>query len=179
MDELKKQIEEAKVWLGKELSGVRTGRAAPQLLENIRVDAYGVLTPLSQVASVSVEDAKTLVVSPWDKDHLKHIEKAISDADLGVSTQAGDVSIRVKFPDLSTERRDMLKRLVNDRVEQAKVTLRGARNDAIDFYEAKKKEGDISEDEFFGYKEDIQEAIDAAVKALEALGEKKETEISL
>ncbi|XKT74932.1 MAG: ribosome recycling factor [Patescibacteria group bacterium UBA2103] len=177
MDELKTNIEETKKWLVKELSGVRTGRAAPQLLENVRVEAYGVATPLSQVATVGVEDAKTLVVSPWDKDHIKGIEKAISDADLGVSTQAGDVSVRVMFPDLTQERRDMLLKLVGDRLEQAKVTLRGARNEAIDVYEKQEKDGEISEDALFKAKEDIQKLIEAGTKELEALAEKKREEV--
>jgi len=179
MDELKKDIEETKAWLTKELAGVRTGRAAPQLLENVRVDAYGVMTPLSQVASVGVEDAKTLTVSPWDKEHLKSIEKAISEADLGVSTQAGDVSVRVLFPDLTQERRDMLSKLVGDRLEQAKVTLRNARNAAIDIFEKQKKESEIGEDDLFRKKEEIQKLIDAAVKDLEAFGVKKKEEISI
>lgn len=178
MDELKKSIEETKAWLVKELAGVRTGRAAPQLLENVRVDAYGVMTPLSQVASVGVEDAKTLTVSPWDKEHLKPIEKAISEADLGVSTQAGDVSVRVLFPDLTQERRDMLIKLVGDRLEQSKVTLRNVRNEAIDVFEKQKKDGDIGEDEFFGKKDEIQKLIDAGVKELEDFGAKKREEIS-
>lgn len=179
MDELKKDIEETKAWLIKELAGVRTGRAAPQLLENVRVDAYGVMTPLSQVASVGVEDAKTLTVSPWDKEHIKHIEKAISEADLGVSTQAGDVSVRVLFPDLTQERREMLSKLVGDRLEQAKITLRNARNAAIDVFEKQKKESEIGEDELFRKKEEIQKLIDAAVKDLEAFGIKKKEEISI
>lgn len=178
MEELKTQIEETKAWLSKELSGVRTGRAAPQLLENVRVDAYGVLTPLSQVSSVSVEDAKTLVISPWDKGHIKHIEKAITDANLGVSAQAGDTSIRVKFPDLTAERRDMLKKLVGERLEQARVTLRGLRNEVLDELEKQKKDGDLGEDDFFRKKEQVQKQIDEAGDALEALAEKKKEEIA-
>ena len=178
MDELKTAIEEAKTWLSKELAGVRTGRAAPQLLENVRVDAYGVMTPLAQVASVGVEDAKTLSVAPWDKEHIKSIEKAISDADLGVSTQAGDTSVRVIFPDLTQERRDMLSKLVGDRTEQAKVTLRGARNDAIDVFEKQKKESEIGEDEFFRMKDEVQKAVDEGIQALEELAKRKREEIS-
>lgn len=178
MDELKTQISETKEWLGKELAGVRTGRAAPQLLETVRIEAYGVMTPLSQVASVGVEDAKTLNVSPYDKEHIKAIEKAIAEADLGVSTQAGDSSVRVKFPDLTQERRDMLVKLVGDRLEQAKVTLRGHRNDVIDELEKQKKDGEISEDDLFRKKEEVQKLIDAGGKDLDALAETKRKDIS-
>tara|TARA_B100000508_G_scaffold60333_1_gene47044 strand:+ start:94762 stop:95301 length:540 start_codon:yes stop_codon:yes gene_type:complete len=178
MDELKAKVEETKAWLIKELSGVRTGRAAPQLLENVRVDVYGAMTPLSQVATVGVEDAKTLLISPWDKENAKHIEKAVADADLGVSTQAGDTSVRVIFPDLTQERRDMLLKLVGDRLEQAKVTLRGARNDAISLFEKQKKDGDIGEDELFGFKDQVQKIIEEGTKELEELGSKKRAEIS-
>ena len=178
MDELKAKVAETKEWLIKELSGVRTGRAAPQLLENVRVDVYGAMTPLSQVATVGVEDAKTLVISPWDKENAKHIEKAIAEADLGVSTQAGDTSVRVIFPDLTAERRAMLSKLVGDRIEQAKVTLRGARNDAIHIFEKQKKDGDIGEDQLFTFKEQIQKIIDQGAKDLDELGAKKKVEIS-
>lgn len=178
MDELKNQIQETKEWLSKELAGVRTGRAAPQLLETVRVEAYGVMSPLSQVASVGVEDAKTLVISPYDKEHIKSIEKAIAEADLGVSTQAGDTSVRVKFPDLTQERRDMLLKLVGDRLEQARVTLRGHRNEIIDELEKQKKDGSLSEDDLFRQKEAVQKLIDAGGKDLEALAEKKKTDIS-
>lgn len=178
MEELKKKVVETKEWLVKELSGVRTGRAAPQLLENVRVEVYGAMTPLSQIATVGVEDAKTLVISPWDKENAKHIEKAIAEADLGVSTQAGDTSVRVIFPDLTAERRSMLSKLVGDRIEQARVTLRGIRNEAISVFEKQKKEGDMGEDEFFTLKEQIQKVIDEASKGLDELGEKKRKEIS-
>jgi len=178
MDELKVKVAETKEWLVKELSGVRTGRAAPQLLENVRVDVYGAMTPLSQVASVGVEDAKTLVISPWDRENTKHIEKALAEADLGVSVQAGDTTIRVIFPDLTQERRDMLLKLIGDRLEQSKVTLRGARNDAVSIFEKQKKDAAIGEDEFFGKKDEIQKIIETATKDLDELGAKKRVEIS-
>lgn len=178
MDELKAGVAETKEWLKKELSGIRTGRAAPQLLENVRVDVYGASTPLSQIASVGVEDARTLLISPWDRENSKHIEKAIAEADLGVSTQGGDTTVRVIFPDLTAERRTMLVKLVGERVEQAKVTLRGARGEAIDIFEKQKKGGDIGEDDLFGKKEEIQKIIDTATKELEELGAKKKVEIS-
>ena len=178
MEELKTGVTETKDWLIKELSAIRTGRAAPQLLENVRVDVYGAMTPLSQVASVGVEDARTLLVSPWDRENSKHIEKAIAGADLGVSIQGGDTSVRVIFPDLTAERRDMLAKLVGERVEQAKVTLRSARGEAIALFEKQKKDGDIGEDDLFGKKEQIQKIVDATTRELEELGAKKRVEIS-
>ncbi|MBL1434507.1 ribosome recycling factor [Candidatus Wolfebacteria bacterium] len=178
MDELKAKVLETKEWLIKELSGIRTGRAAPQILENVRVEVYGVMTPLAQVATVGVEDAKTLTISPWDKENAKHVEKALAEADLGVSVQAGDTTIRVIFPDLTQERRDMLIKLAGDRLEQAKVTLRGVRNDALSVFEKQKKDSSIGEDEFFGLKDGVQKIIDGAIKDLEELGSNKKKEIS-
>lgn len=174
-DELKQGIQETKEWLGKELVGVRTGRATPALLDAVKVEAYGVLTPLTQVASVGVEDARTLAVTPWDKDHLKAIEKGIAEADLGVSVQGGDTTVRVSFPELTQERRDLLSKLVGEKLEEAKKTIRSHRNDAIDALED--KDG-VSEDEVYRGKEEIQKIVDAGIKELEALAENKRKEIS-
>lgn len=174
-DELQTRISETKDWLGKELVGVRTGRATPALLDAVKVEAYGVLTPLTQLASVGVEDARTLAVTPWDREHLKGIEKGITEADLGVSVQGGDTTIRVSFPELTQERRDLLGKLVGDKLEEAKKTIRSHRNDAIDALE--KQEG-VSEDEVFRGKEEIQKIIDAGVKGLEDLAENKRKEIA-
>jgi ribosome recycling factor len=174
----KGQIQEAQEWLQRELSGVRTGRAAPALLDSVRVDAYGTRSQLPQIASVTVEDARTIRISPWDKTLGKAIEKAIADADLGISVVVDDAGMRVIFPELTAERRTLLAKLAGEKTEQAKVTLRGHRSEAIKDIEAAEKEGGMGKDEVARLKEDVQKMIDAAVDALEALAKKKHEEIA-
>lgn len=176
---LDKDIKETEEWLSREFTGIRTGRASPALLDTVRVDAYGSRTPLSQIGSVAIEDARTLRVIPWDKSLSKPAEKAIAEADLGVSVASDDIGLRVFFPELTADRRTLLMKLANDRVEQAKVTLRGHRADAIKDLDAAEKEGGMSKDDLFRYKEDVQKKVDAGTAALEALAKKKHEEITL
>lgn len=175
---LKKNIQETEEWLTRELSGVRTGRATPTLLDSIRVDVYGARTPISQTASVTIEDARTLRIVPWDKTLIKAIDKAITEADLGVSAGVDEQGLRVVFPMLTAERRTMLGKLANEKVEQAKVTLRGHRADAIKQLEADEKEGGMSKDDLERYKAELQKLIEAGTAALEAQGKKKQEEIA-
>ncbi|CAN5728108.1 ribosome recycling factor [soil metagenome] len=174
----KGQTTEAQEWLSRELSGVRTGRAAPALLDNVKVDAYGARSPLSGIASVTVEDARTIRISPWDKTLNKPIEKAIGDADLGISVVVDDSGIRVIFPELTADRRTLLTKLANEKVEQAKVTLRGHRAEAIKDIEAAEKDGGMGKDEVERLKAEVQKMVEAATQALEASGKKKQEEIA-
>lgn len=175
---LKGQIQETEEWLQRELATVRTGRATPAILDSVRVDAYGVKSPIAQVASVTVEDARTIRISPWDKSLSKSIEKAINDADLGMSVVADDSGMRIVFPELTAERRTVLSKVAGEKTEQAKVTLRGHRAEAIKDIEAAEKEGGMGEDEVKRLKEDVQKQIDAGVAALEALAKRKQEEIA-
>ena len=108
---LKEQIKETEEWLARELSGVRTGRATPTLLDGVKPEAYGSRTPLRELASVSTEDARTLRVIPWDKELLKAVEKGITDANLGVGVSTDDQGLRISFPELTSERRAQLSKL--------------------------------------------------------------------
>lgn len=175
---LKAQIQETEEWLTRELAGVRTGRAAPALLDSIRVDAYGARSPIAQVASVTVEDARTIRISPWDKTLSKAIEKAIGDADLGISVVVDDSGMRVIFPELTVERRVLLGKLAGEKTEQAKVTLRGHRAEAIKDIDAAEKEGGMGKDEVTRLKEEVQKLIEACTVGLEAHAKKKLEEIS-
>lgn len=175
---LSKHIEETQEWLVRELSGIRTGRATPTLLDSVRVDAYGAKTPIAGVASVTIEDARTLRIVPWDAGLAKSVETAIIDADLGVSPIVDGSGMRVVFPMLTAERRQQLVKLANEKLEQAKVTLRGHRTDAIKSLEATEKEGGMGKDEMDRHKAEIQKRIDAGAEALEALAKKKHTEIA-
>lgn len=172
---LKTDIKETEDWLTRELSGVRTGRATPTLLDGVKPEIYGARTPIPNVASVTMEDAKTLRIVPWDKTAVKPIEKAITEADLGVSVSVDDLGLRVSFPALTLERRQQLAKVAGEKSEHAKVTLRGHRNEAIKAIEA--EEG-VGKDDIFRAKEDAQKLIDAANASLEAIAKKKQDEIT-
>ena len=175
---LTKHITETEEWLAREFGGIRTGRASSAILDNVRADSYGASTPLSQMGSITVEDARSLRVIPWDKSLIKNIEKAVTDANLGVGVGADDQGVRISFPELTAERRLMLIKLAKDKLEQARVTLRGHRTDAMKELEASEKEGGMGQDDLKRYKEELQKLIDAGNEALDSLAKKKEVEIS-
>lgn len=175
---LDRSVKETAEWLTRELSGIRTGRASPALLDSVKVEAYGARSPLSQVGSVSVEDARTIRIIPWDKSLVKAIEKGITEADLGVSAATDDQGLRVIFPELTAERRTLLTRLAGEKLEQARVTLRGHRTEAMDGIEAAEKGGGMGKDDVKRYKDEAQKKVDAGMDALEALYRKKEAEIA-
>ena len=175
---LKAHIKETEEWLARELAGVRTGRAAPSLLDSVKPEAYGTRTPLRELANVSVEDARTLRVIPWDKSLVKAIEKGITDADLGVGISTDDQGIRISFPELTSERRTQLLKIAGDKTEQAKVTLRAHRTDALKALEAAEKDGGMGEDEVKRLKAEVQKLIDASNESLAKVLERKEIEIA-
>lgn len=175
---LKTNIIETEEWLSRELSGVRTGRAAPTLLDGVKAEAYETHTPLRELASISVEDARTLRIIPWDMSLLKKIEKGITDANLGVGIATDDQGLRVSFPELTSERRAQLSKIAGDKTEQAKVTLRSHRTDALKALEAAEKAGGMGEDEVKRLKVELQKFIDAGNETLLKVLKKKEEEIS-
>lgn len=176
-DELKKKVAEVEEWLKNEVKGIHTGRATPALLDGVRVEAYGQRMPLSQVATVTTEDARTLRVSVWDATQVKIVEKAITLADLGVSTGSDDKGVRVSFPELTSERREQLVKLIRSKLEDARVSLRQHREHVWNDIQKQEKDGELSEDEKFRAKELMQEHIDKGNKSLEALIENKEAEL--
>lgn len=175
---LKNNIKETEEWLTRELSGVRTGRATPTLLDGVKPEAYGTRTPLRELAAISVENARTIRVIPWDMSLLKTIEKGLTDADLGVGVATDDQGIRVSFPELTSERRTQLLKIASDRVEHAKVTLRSHRTDALKALDAATKEGGMGKDEVARLKTEVQKFIDVGNGIFVTLLEKKETEIA-
>ncbi len=168
---------EVKEWLKKEYSGIRTGQATPALLDGIRVESFGAHMPLNQVGSVGVEDARTLRISVWDSGNISEIERAIGEADLGISVATDSAGLRVIFPELTSERREQLLKLAKSKLEDARVRVRGVRDDAMKQIEKEEKDGDISEDDKFGQKEKVQKEIDASNEELEGLCNKKEAEL--
>jgi ribosome recycling factor len=175
---LDSSIKETEEWLVRELSSVRTGRATPAILDTVKPEAYGTRTPVNQMAAVNIEDARTLRIVPWDKSLTKVIEKAIQDADLGVGLATDDQGLRVTFPELTAERRTMLLKVAGEKVEAARVTLRGHRTDTLKAIDAAEKEGGLGKDDVARFKEEVQKKIDKGNEALEALGKRKETEVS-
>ena len=175
---LKTKIKEGEEHLARELAAVRTGRASPQLLDSIRPEVYGARTPLEQLGSIGVEDARTIRIIPWDKSTTHDIEKAIVAANLGVGVGADDQGLRITFPELTSERRTQLTKLAGEKLEEAKVSLRSHRTDAIKEIEKLVKEG-MGEDVGKRNKEELQKLIDAATESLTTLAKKKESEIAV
>lgn len=176
--QLKLKIEETNDWLKNEYQGIRTGRAAPALLDNIQVESYGTRMPINQTANIGVEDARTLRVAPYDASQVKEIEKAITEANLGVGISADSSGVRITFPELTSERRTTLIKLAKDKCEESRISLRGARDEVWAEIQKQEQEGRISEDEKFTNKEDMEKVIKDANEGLDALLEKKEKEIS-
>lgn len=174
---IKANISEIEKWLAKEFSGIHTGRATPSLLDVVSVEAYGSRVPVAHVASVSVEDARTLRVAPWDKVQGKAIEKAVNEANLGVSVSVDDVGLRIFFPELTTERRTSLMKIVKQKLEEARVSLRAEREKVWNEIQERGRKGEIPEDDKFRFKEELQKITDDGNKKLEALAERKEKEI--
>lgn len=176
-DKLKKDLVAVEGWLKKEYLSVRTGRATPAILDGIKVEAYGTKMPVDQIATVSSEGAKTLRITPWDLSQAKSIEKAIQDAGLGLSVSLDDKGIRVHFPDLSEERRNSLIKVCKSKLEDARVRVRNAREEVWEDIQNKEKAGQVSEDEKFRLKDQMQKHVDEANKKMDELEEKKEKEI--
>ncbi|MBI2108657.1 MAG: ribosome recycling factor [Parcubacteria group bacterium] len=175
---LKKELEEIKEWFGKELSHIRTGRATPSILDSIKVDSYGSQVPINHVASVTVSDAKTILVAPWDKNQIKPIETAIINAGLGISTTTSGDGVRVIFPELTSETRETLLKIVKTKHEEARVRTRKARDVVWEDIQKKERDGEIPEDDKFRFKDEMQKMIDDANKLFNEMVAKKEKEIS-
>lgn len=160
-----------------ELAKIRTGRAHPSLLDHVNVDYYGSVTPIGRAANVTVEDARTLVVTAWDKAMVQAIERAILESDLGLNPQTAGTVIRIPLPALTQERRRDLTKVVKSEAEQAKVAVRNIRRDAISDLKDLLKEKEISEDDERKGQEDVQKLTDAHVKKIDELVGAKEQEI--
>ena len=152
---ISQRLKEVQEWLSKEYSGIRTGQASPALLDGIKIESYGSYVKLNQVGSVGVEDARTLRISVWDKQAVSTIEKAIREADFGVSTVTDSSGVRVIFPELTVERRGQLMKLAKPKLEESRISVRGIRDEAMKSIDKQQKDAEISEDEKFTLKEKI------------------------
>ena len=163
--------------LSRELAAIRTGRATSALVEHIRVDYHGVSTPLNQTASISVPEAKLIVIQPWDRTCLANIEKAILKSDLGLNPTSDGNVIRINIPSLNEERRKELVKVVHKRTEDGRVTLRNLRRECVEKLRQKEKDKEISQDQYGrGFKQ-LQELTDSFIEKANHIGQAKEIEI--
>lgn len=174
---LKKSIEETQQWFKDELSTLRTGRATPALLDAVQVEVYGSRMKINQAASVTVSDARSLYVTPYDASQVKAIEKAIAVADLGVSVGSDERGVRVSFPELTAERRQQLIKLMRSKLEEARIAVKQRRSEEMSIVEKAQKASEMGEDDARRAKDEIQKLVDAGNKALEEIAEKKEKEL--
>ncbi len=163
--------------LATDYSEIRAGRANAAVLDKVKVDYYGAPTPVAQLASVSVAEARMLVIQPWDKTMLKAIEKAINKSDIGINPQNDGNVIRLTFPQLTEDRRKELAKDIAKRGEQAKVAIRNIRRDGMDDLKKQKKANEITEDEQAEGEEKIQKLTDKYVKKAAEMEENKKKEI--
>ncbi len=169
----KLEVKKAEEFLSKIYRELNIGRASPMVLDSIMIEAYGDTQPLKNVASINVEDPKTLRIAPWDKTHIKNIEKAIMLADLGLSTAVDDSGMRVIFPQLTTENRQKLVKILKEKLEDARITVRQIRQDAMNDIE----NSEMTEDEVKRSKDELQKIVDEVNKNLEESFKKKESEV--
>lgn len=177
LDELKEKTKKTTRVYSEKLMGIRAGRANPSLLDKIRVDYYGTDTPLNQVSSISVPEARLLVIQPWDSTLIGAIEKAILKSDLGITPSNDGKVIRLPFPALTEERRKELVKVVSREAEEAKVAMRNSRRDSMEQVKKMEKNSDITEDEQRKAEEEIQKILDNAIKELDVITKNKESEL--
>ncbi len=163
--------------LESDFGAIRAGRANPSILDKITVEYYGAPTPLNQVGTVSVPEAKTIVIQPWDATILKDIERAIQASDIGINPNNDGKVIRLNFPPLTEERRKELKKGISKRGEEAKVAIRNIRRDSLEVFKKQKKNSEITEDDLKDLEEKIQKLTDKFIKTIEQLTSDKEKEI--
>ena len=156
---------------------IRAGRANPHILDKVMVEYYGTPTPIVQMATVTVSEARILNISVWDASQIKNVEKAISMADIGITPTNDGKVIRLVFPQLTEERRKEIVKNVKKICEETKVAMRNARRDALDMLKDMKKEGEISEDEFAAAEKEVQKIIDKYTALADSLADDKEQEV--
>ncbi|OZM58603.1 ribosome recycling factor [Lottiidibacillus patelloidae] len=177
MNDTKNRMEKAIQSLKREFTTIRTGRANPAILDKITVDYYGAPTPLNQLATISVPEARLLVIQPFDKSVIADIEKQIQKSDLGLTPANDGNVIRIAIPALTEERRKELVKVVKKYAEDAKIAIRNIRRDANDSLKKAEKDGEITEDELRRQSDDVQKLTDKQISEVDAVTENKEKEI--
>ncbi|MEK7354005.1 MAG: ribosome recycling factor [Chloroflexota bacterium] len=174
-DKMKKTVEGLK----KDLSTIRTGRASPALIEHLKVEYSGTVLPLNQLASISVPEAKLLLIQPWDPASIRGIERAIQASDLGLNPTTDGKIIRISLPPLSEERRQELMKLVRSRVEERKIVVRGLRREVTEALKESEKNKDITQDEHKRALNQLQKITDIFIAESDQAGREKEAELKL
>jgi len=178
LSDFKKELEQIKNRFKDEISGIRAGRATPDLISKILIDCYGVKCPLDQTAAIGTEDARTLRVQPWDKNLILNIETGIRNSELGIQPVIDKETIRVILPELTAERKTQLTKLLHKKTEEARVNGRIQRDDFWKETQDKERKGEMEEDEKFRIKDELQKAIDKFHEEVEEISNKKEKEIN-
>lgn len=177
LGESERKMQKAVEMLGGELKVVRTGRATPSLVENVKVTYYGAPTPLRQLASISTPESNLIIIKPFDPSSLGEIEKAIHKADLGLTPQNDGKVVRIGVPPLSEERRKQMVNLVKDIAEKAKVAVRNVRRDSNKLVDDEEKAGKLSEDDRFRFKDEIQKMTERHEGKVDELVQRKTKEV--
>jgi len=174
---IKPEMERVIGFFERETAKIRTGRASISLVEDIVVECFGQRFPLKQLAAISFQGSREIVIQPWDRSYIEPIEKAICQSSLGVSAIVDKEIIRISLPPLSEDYRRNLIRILSEKQEEAKKTIRHWRREAWDEIQERAKEGEIREDDKFRAKDELQELIDEYHKKIEEIGERKKKEI--
>ncbi|MBM4332083.1 MAG: ribosome recycling factor [Deltaproteobacteria bacterium] len=175
--EVKSKMDKSIEALRKDMSRVRTGRASLNLLDGVRVNYYGVPTPLAQVASLSVPESRTISIQPWDSKITAEIEKAVQKSDLGLTPISDGKTVRINIPPLTEERRKELVKVIKRMEEECKVAMRNIRREANEQLKTAKKDKALSEDDQFKYQEEVQKLMDKSIEKTEEVVKAKEKEI--
>lgn len=178
MTPLESEISSTIDFFKQDINTLRVGRAHPALVEHIKVDYYNTPTPLIQLASITASDAKTLLIQPWDKNGLKDIERALSQADIGANPVVDGVSIRITLPSLTEERRTEMVKLLGEKTEKARVAIRQHREESIKNLKQQKESGNISEDILFNKQKEVQQYVDDAMAEVQKIADTKKQEIT-
>ncbi|MEO1772884.1 ribosome recycling factor [Candidatus Enterococcus ferrettii] len=177
MNEAKQKMKKAEESLQRQLGQIRAGRANASLLDRITVNYYGAPTPVNQLASITVPEARVLMITPFDKSTIEDVEKAILASDIGLNPANDGNVIRLVIPQLTEDRRKELAKEVKKEAENAKVAVRNVRRDAMDDYKKQQKNGDITEDDLRNMEKDIQKLTDDSVKEIDKIVSEKEKEL--
>ncbi len=175
--EMSEKMENAIEAFRKDLSKVRTGRASLSLLDGVKVDSYGALSPLNQVATLTTPESRMIVIQPWDPQVLPAIEKAILKSNLGLTPASDGKIIRISIPQLTEERRKELVKQVRKTCEEYRVNIRNSRREAIDQFKKMKKDKEMSEDDLFKYQDEAQKETDSFIKTIDDALIQKEKEV--
>ncbi|NQT25957.1 ribosome recycling factor [candidate division KSB1 bacterium] len=177
INDAKDRMEKTVINSQTELSRMRTGRASLSMLDPIKVDYYGAMSPLNQVANISIPEPRLINIQPWDKSMLQAIDRAIQQADIGITPQNDGNIIRLPIPSLTEDRRKELVKVIHSMAEEARVAIRNIRRDALDTLKKAQKDSNISEDEEYNAGIDMQEITDTYIKKIDEVAKAKEIEI--